>query len=115
MTATPEIAHTELTSSDAFLVLASDGIFDVLSNADVVEGVLEFLAKPGDDTNAATYLIRLALEEGKGQAFLSSVLTMQSPNRRRWRDDMTVQVVFFKTDLTNAVTDKDCPMLTRCS
>lgn len=34
---TPEITHRRLTDDDEFLVLASDGIWDVLSNSDVIK------------------------------------------------------------------------------
>ena len=47
-----------------------------------------------EDTNAATHLVRNALG-GKDQDMLCSLLTLPSPYSRRYRDDLTVQVIFF--------------------
>ena len=46
------------------------------------------------DKNAATHLIRNALG-GKNQEMVSALLTLPSPYSRRYRDDLTVQVIFF--------------------
>jgi len=47
-----------------------------------------------EDRNAATHLIRNALG-GKNQEQVSALLTLPSPYSRRYRDDLTVQVIFF--------------------
>ncbi len=47
-----------------------------------------------EDKNAATHLVRNALG-GKDQDMLSALLTLPSPTSRRYRDDLTVQVIFF--------------------
>ena len=47
-----------------------------------------------DDKNAATHLVRNALG-GKDHDMLSALLTLPSPFSRRYRDDLTVQVIFF--------------------
>ncbi|KAI9671861.1 MAG: hypothetical protein M1831_003389 [Alyxoria varia] len=46
------------------------------------------------DKNVATHLIRNALG-GANQEMLCALLTLPSPYSRRYRDDLTVQVVFF--------------------
>ena len=46
------------------------------------------------DKNVATHLIRNALG-GTNQEMLCALLTLPSPYSRRYRDDLTVQVVFF--------------------
>ncbi|KAL1884365.1 hypothetical protein VTK73DRAFT_59 [Phialemonium thermophilum] len=46
------------------------------------------------DKNAATHLVRNALG-GKNQEQVSALLTLPSPFSRRYRDDLTVQVIFF--------------------
>ncbi|KAK3946321.1 protein serine/threonine phosphatase 2C [Diplogelasinospora grovesii] len=46
------------------------------------------------DKNVATHLIRNALG-GKNQEQVSALLTLPSPYSRRYRDDLTVQVIFF--------------------
>jgi serine/threonine protein phosphatase PrpC len=97
LTASPETTHYSIVDQTGFLVLASDGIFDPLSNADVVDHVGAFLDKPDSfpDTNAATHLIRMALTDGKGPQHISRLLTISPDAVRRYRDDMTVQIVFF--------------------
>ena len=47
-----------------------------------------------EDKNAATHLVRNALG-GKDNDMLSALLTLPSPYSRRYRDDLTVQVIFF--------------------
>ncbi|KAF2490879.1 protein serine/threonine phosphatase 2C [Lophium mytilinum] len=47
-----------------------------------------------EDKNAATHLVRNALG-GKDQDQLSALLTLPSPYSRRYRDDLTVEVIFF--------------------
>ena len=47
-----------------------------------------------EDKNAATHLVRNALG-GKDQDMISALLTLPSPFSRRYRDDLTVQVIFF--------------------
>ncbi|KAK7723997.1 [Pyruvate dehydrogenase [acetyl-transferring]]-phosphatase 1, mitochondrial [Diaporthe eres] len=46
------------------------------------------------DSNVATHLIRNALG-GKNEEMVSALLTLPSPYSRRYRDDLTVQVIFF--------------------
>ncbi|KAH8888386.1 phosphatase [Thozetella sp. PMI_491] len=46
------------------------------------------------DKNVATHLIRNALG-GKNEELVSALLTLPSPYSRRYRDDLTVQVIFF--------------------
>jgi pyruvate dehydrogenase phosphatase len=47
-----------------------------------------------EDKNAATHLVRNALG-GKDKDMISALLTLPSPMSRRYRDDLTVQVIFF--------------------
>ncbi|KAF2673489.1 protein phosphatase [Microthyrium microscopicum] len=47
-----------------------------------------------EDKNVATHLVRNALG-GKDQDQLCALLTLPSPISRRYRDDLTVQVIFF--------------------
>ncbi|THV93715.1 MgPP2CL-3, protein phosphatase 2C-like protein 3 [Aureobasidium pullulans] len=47
-----------------------------------------------EDKNAATHLARNALG-GKDQDTLSALLTLPSPYSRRYRDDLTIEVIFF--------------------
>jgi pyruvate dehydrogenase phosphatase len=47
-----------------------------------------------EDENAATHLVRNALG-GKDRDMVSALLTLPSPYSRRYRDDLTVEVIFF--------------------
>lgn len=47
-----------------------------------------------EDKNAATHLVRNALG-GKDRDMLCALLTLPSPYSRRYRDDLTVEVIFF--------------------
>lgn len=97
MTAKPDIATHKITELDQFLVISTDGLFDVFTNRDIVRHLSNYLKVEDNQENAATYLIRCAIENGKGQEFLSQMLSMEPKESRKWRDDMTVQVVFFKS------------------
>ncbi|KAK6524296.1 hypothetical protein TWF694_005949 [Orbilia ellipsospora] len=46
------------------------------------------------DQNCATHLVRNALG-GKDSDMLCALLTLQAPHSRRYRDDLTVEVIFF--------------------
>lgn len=117
LTAEPEITTYQLQRTDKFLVLASDGLWDMLSNEEVVHFVQEHLNKrdstPGDTqpytityneqelpcelTNSASCLIREALG-GDDHVAVSTVLSIPHPDSRLYRDDMTVMVIFFDWD-----------------
>ncbi|KAI5784640.1 phosphatase 2C-like domain-containing protein [Geopyxis carbonaria] len=47
-----------------------------------------------EDKNAATHVVRNALG-GKNRDMLCALLTLPSPYSRRYRDDLTVEVIFF--------------------
>ncbi|RAO64165.1 uncharacterized protein BHQ10_000177 [Talaromyces amestolkiae] len=47
-----------------------------------------------EDKNAATHLVRNAMG-GKDRDMVSALLTLPSPYSRRYRDDITVEVIFF--------------------
>lgn len=50
-----------------------------------------------EDKNAATHLVRNALG-GRDKDMISALLTLPSPYSRRYRDDLTVEVIFFGED-----------------
>ena len=50
-----------------------------------------------EDKNAATHLVRNALG-GKDRDMVCALLTLPSPYSRRYRDDLTVEVIFFGED-----------------
>lgn len=151
VTAEPEVTTTKVKSGD-FLVMGSDGLFEMLSNDEVVSLVVQWMethpitessasaaasAKSGgmwdkmfgggnkadsakvvdltvdqdamkppfrhqgavlkptvEDENVATHLIRNALG-GADREQLSMLLSIPAPQSRRYRDDLTVTVIFF--------------------
>jgi serine/threonine protein phosphatase PrpC len=118
VTAVPEVAHYRVTPSrDLFLVLATDGLYDELKSEQVVESVAAYMVSKSmvpapafawstfgngnstgkwavEDENVATHLIRNALG-GLDSEKVAKLLAIPSPYSRRFRDDMTVNVVFF--------------------
>ncbi|KAL8267720.1 hypothetical protein R6Q59_001518 [Mikania micrantha] len=59
----PEISHRLLTDRDQFIVLASDGIWDVLSN----EQVIEIISSAPTRSSAARFLVDSAAREWKSK------------------------------------------------
>ncbi|QIW97949.1 hypothetical protein AMS68_003467 [Peltaster fructicola] len=154
VTAEPVISTTHIDPSKSdFVVMATDGLWEMLTNEEVVGLVGQWLDKQGasnktnnttsaswlsswfgsskaplpvegahagqgagqrapirqqqwgvtsgqderfvvEDKNVATHLIRNALG-GKDRDMVSALLTLPSPFSRRYRDDLTVQVIFF--------------------
>ncbi|KAJ3218903.1 hypothetical protein HDU67_003542 [Dinochytrium kinnereticum] len=116
LTAEPVITRYKIDlSRDRFLVLATDGLFDELESEEIVEivaghmlsrGVLRTDGADGEggvvagdrwsqsDENAATCLIRNALG-GRNEERLGRLLGIPAPYSRKFRDDITVNVIFF--------------------
>jgi pyruvate dehydrogenase phosphatase len=117
LTAEPEVTSYQLQCSDKFLVLATDGLWDMLSNEEVVHFVKEHVNKkegtpveknsldisyneqdlPCEMLNSASCLIREALG-GDDHVSVSTSLSIPYPDVRTYRDDMTVIVIFFDWD-----------------
>lgn len=110
VTASPVIVHHELDSRDAFMILATDGLWDTLPSEDAVAMVADLIegARPTSlaeptiytkmDSNAATHLIRNSLG-GRDHGRVQQLLRLQPPISRRYRDDVTVNVVFFDREV----------------
>lgn len=124
MSACPEVTTRKVQTED-FAILASDGLWDTMSNEDAVACVSRWLAakragRPEivketklaggldegwqatpehfaieDLDSAAVCLVKNALGGSRRGIFLGA-LTTYSPMSRNVRDDMTVQVIFFK-------------------
>lgn len=97
LTATPQINQRNLSPSDKFIVAGTDGLFDVLSNRRIVDLVRQWIEDPRIDENAATWLIRNALQgNSQSQAHLSRMITIPKNSSRMYRDDITVMVIFLE-------------------
>ncbi|KAK7423399.1 hypothetical protein QQZ08_009076 [Neonectria magnoliae] len=129
MSAQPEVTTRQVRGED-FVILASDGLWDMMSNDDAVVCVARWLAakKAGrrepvaetkhiggledgwratpehfvieDLDSAAVCLVKNALGGSRRGLFLGAMSTY-APLSRNVRDDMTVQVVFFKDPYVN--------------
>ncbi|GMG19639.1 unnamed protein product [Ambrosiozyma monospora] len=145
VTAEPIITTTEVNpTKHDFMVMASDGLYEMLSNEEIVGLVVKwmenkkmvkapsslldsvwpkskdkklpkvvditdssakqkqpFRRKQGasgyllEDENVATHLIRNALSNGGFKDDVNMLVSIPSPLSRRYRDDLTVTVVFF--------------------
>ncbi|XP_042294241.1 pyruvate dehydrogenase [acetyl-transferring]-phosphatase 2, mitochondrial [Sceloporus undulatus] len=137
LTAEPEITYHKLRRQDKFLVIASDGLWDMLSNEEVVKLVGDHLAeadvqkrqltfkKPANlgymqnlllqrkarqvqsyDQNVATHVIRHAIGNNEYGEIdperLMAMLTLPDDLARMYRDDITVTVVYFNSDVIEA-------------
>ncbi|XP_032222641.1 pyruvate dehydrogenase [acetyl-transferring]-phosphatase 2, mitochondrial [Nematostella vectensis] len=123
LTAEPEVMSYQLQRTDKFLVLATDGLWDMLSNEEVVHYVQEHVCKKVEDTskgvlpqditfneqelpcdlnNAASCLVREALG-GDDHVAVSTTLSIPYPDVRMYRDDISVIVVFFNWERMESV------------
>lgn len=98
LTAQPEVSHKVLAEDDRFLILASDGLWETVSNEMAVKIVgehLDALAKGETQTeNAATKLIRFALGGGSNYR-LADTIRIPADQKRNFHDDITVTIVYF--------------------
>ena len=91
VTASPVVTTVEIDpETDSFLILATDGLWDEISS----ENAVEFVAKYRNDTHSATELIQEALSKGD-EYRLARILGIPAGISRRYRDDITVNVLFF--------------------
>ncbi|SCW02051.1 LAFE_0E13080g1_1 [Lachancea fermentati] len=143
VTAEPVVTSAKVGQNSKFMVLASDGLFELLSNEDVAALVIKWMEKnkvtpfaktlaasgpqaklpsvtdiseykeaqrPAfryrskqknaaeylmEDSNVSTHLIRNALSARGNKEYVSTLVSIPSPMSRKYRDDLTVTVVFF--------------------
>jgi pyruvate dehydrogenase phosphatase len=91
VTACPVVTTVEINpETDSFLILATDGLWDEISS----ENAVDLVAKYKDETHVATELIQEALSKGD-EVRLARILGIPSGLSRKFRDDITVNVLFF--------------------
>ncbi|KAI4384898.1 hypothetical protein MLD38_002984 [Melastoma candidum] len=91
---TPSLAHHRLSSSDRFLVLSSDGLYQYFSNEEVVAHVTWFMENVPEG-DPAQYLISELLfraATNNGMDF-HDLLDIPQGDRRKYHDDVSVMVV----------------------
>lgn len=149
VTAEPVITTTKINpENNDFLVMASDGLYEMLSNEEIIGLVVKWMEKEKmikpqksfwnyfgstenklpevsdvtndktskqpfrksrllsgygtfllEDRNVSTHLIRNALSNGGSREQTSMLISIPSPVSRRYRDDLSVTVVFFGKDV----------------
>ncbi|KAG6396367.1 hypothetical protein SASPL_142515 [Salvia splendens] len=82
LTAEPEFQLTKLTEDDEFLIIACDGIWDVLSNEEAVSLVQRELRYHNDPEQCAKELTSQALMRDTGDNVTAIVVCFSSPERQ---------------------------------
>ncbi|XP_071919314.1 protein phosphatase 2C 29-like [Coffea arabica] len=90
----PSLRHHKLCPRDQFLVLSSDGLYQYLSNQEVVSFVENFMEKFPDGDPAQHLIEELLLRAAKkaGMDF-HELLDIPQGDRRKYHDDVTVMVI----------------------
>ncbi|KAK9698912.1 hypothetical protein RND81_08G140100 [Saponaria officinalis] len=90
----PSLRHHHLSPKDQFLVLSSDGLYQYLSNQEVVSFVENFLEKYPDG-DPAQHLIEELLNRAAKKAGMDfhDLLDIPQGDRRKYHDDVTVMVI----------------------
>jgi serine/threonine protein phosphatase PrpC len=89
-----------LDANDKFMIMACDGLWDDLSSEKSVE-IVSGLMNEGYKENYATALFKAALSGAEQGGPLNDIdriqhhLSIPPPLCRRYRDDMTINVLFF--------------------
>jgi pyruvate dehydrogenase phosphatase len=123
VTAKPEVTYVSLTDfPDSFLVMGTDGVYDETSSEDVValtasklnvKKVENSLEEKND--NFAMHLIRNSLAGPSGTTRttdrLRRILNIPAGLSRRFRDDMTVNVIFFNNLKPPTTSAEDVPLI----
>ncbi|XP_077217719.1 protein phosphatase 2C family protein [Tasmannia lanceolata] len=96
LTANPSIISHPLQANDSFLIFASDGLWEHLSNEKAVEIVHKHPC-----AGSAKRLIKVALQEAarKREMRYSDLRRIDKKVRRHFHDDITVIVLFLNHDL----------------
>ncbi|KAG4930519.1 hypothetical protein JHK82_047595 [Glycine max] len=90
----PSLRHHRLCQRDQFLILSSDGLYQYLSNEEVVSHVESFMEKFPEGDPAQHLIEELLLHAAKkaGMDF-HELLDIPQGDRRKYHDDVTVMVI----------------------
>ncbi|WOL09590.1 hypothetical protein Cni_G18343 [Canna indica] len=91
---TPSVLHHRLCSSDRFLVLSSDGLYQYFSNEEVVSHVTWFMENAPEGDPAQYLIAELLTRAAKmnGMDF-HELLDIPQGDRRKYHDDVSVMVI----------------------
>ncbi|KAJ8552701.1 hypothetical protein K7X08_020094 [Anisodus acutangulus] len=94
LSCTPSMRHHRLCPRDQFLVLSSDGLYQYLTNQEVVYHVENFMEKFPDGDPAQHLIEELLFRAAKKAGMdLHELLDIPQGDRRKYHDDVTVMVV----------------------
>ncbi|KAF8380677.1 hypothetical protein HHK36_028167 [Tetracentron sinense] len=90
----PSLCHHKLGPNDQFVILSSDGLYQYLSNQEVVSQVESFM-ETFPDGDPAQHLIKELLFRAAEKAGmdLRELLDIPQGDRRKYHDDVTVMVI----------------------
>ncbi|KAL6990089.1 [pyruvate dehydrogenase (acetyl-transferring)]-phosphatase [Sarracenia purpurea var. burkii] len=110
LTATPSIILHPLQPNDSFLIFASDGLWEQLSNEKAVDIVCS-----NPRAGSAKRLVKAALQEAarKREMRYSDLRKIDRKVRRHFHDDITVIVLFLNHDLITKGIVQDPPLSLR--
>ncbi|KAL9267583.1 putative protein phosphatase 2C 60 [Drosera capensis] len=96
LSAEPSITVTELLPEDQFLIFASDGLWEHLSNQEAVD-----IVNSSPRNGSARKLVKAALQEAakKREMRYSDLKKIDRGVRRHFHDDITVIIVFLDSNL----------------
>ncbi|OIW13023.1 hypothetical protein TanjilG_15472 [Lupinus angustifolius] len=94
LSCTPSVLHHRLSSSDRFLVLSSDGLYQYFSNEEVVAHVTWFMENVPEGDPAQYLIAELLLRAAKKNGMdFHELLDIPHGERRKYHDDVSVMVV----------------------
>ncbi|CAL9114157.1 unnamed protein product [Musa acuminata var. zebrina] len=90
----PSVLHHRLSSSDRFLVLSSDGLYQYFSNEEVVSHVTWFMENAPEGDPAQYLIAELLLRAAKTNGMdFHELLDIPQGDRRKYHDDVSVMVI----------------------
>ncbi|KAG8658915.1 hypothetical protein MANES_03G205700v8 [Manihot esculenta] len=110
LSANPTILSHPLHPNDSFLIFASDGLWEHLSNEKAVD-----IVHSHPHAGSAKRLVKAALQEAarKREMRYSDLRRIDKKVRRHFHDDITVIVLFLNHDLVSRGTVQDPPLSIR--
>ncbi|CAD6215309.1 unnamed protein product [Miscanthus lutarioriparius] len=112
LSADPSIISRNLEPNDCFIIFASDGLWEHLSNQEAVE-----IVHNHQHAGSARRLIKAALQEAarKREMRYSDLTKIDKKVRRHFHDDITVIVLFINHDLLLKGAPQGQPLSIRCA
>lgn len=106
LSAEPSITVTELLPDDQFLIFASDGLWEHLSNQEAVD-----IVHSSPRNGSARKLVKAALQEAakKREMRYSDLKKIERGVRRHFHDDITVIIVFLESNLISRASSAKSP------